>query len=223
MDLATITAERTRLGIQLEESELLAIVNSVHPPINLLVFGLGNDSVFWQACNRGGRTVFLEDNSEWFQKIRNGAPDIEAYLLSYGTKRFEWWRLLRHSRKLLLDLPQEISGIAWDVVLVDGPNGHTETSPGRMCSIYTAAQIIKPGGDVFLHDCSRKVEKIYSDIFLRKENLISETLGRDTLRHYRMTLPPRTSVNFMLRYVTLLVSFLKKLKNFLSRKVSLYK
>src|SRR6185369_9391883 len=207
MNLATLAAEGAKLGIELEGPELLEIVESLHPPLNFLVFGVGNDSVFWQGLNPGGRTVFIEDNPEWFAKVKESLPAIEAYLIQYPTKRYEWWGLLSHPEKLFLKLPPEIQGVAWDAILVDAPNGHIDTAPGRMCSIYTAAQIVKPGGDIFVHDCTRKVEKMYSNIFLRKANLVAEVRGRDLLRHYRMNHPSRSHAPLVVRYGELALSF----------------
>ena len=36
---------------------------------NVLVFGVGSDSNLWYGTNHYGKTVFLEDNEEWFNKI----------------------------------------------------------------------------------------------------------------------------------------------------------
>jgi rhamnogalacturonan II specific xylosyltransferase len=37
---------------------------------NLLIFGLGFDSVFWNDVNKLGSTVFLEDNQHWIDTVR---------------------------------------------------------------------------------------------------------------------------------------------------------
>jgi hypothetical protein len=50
--------------IQLSLDQLKLIIDTImnKTPTNLLVFGLGNDSIFWNKLNRKGTTVFLEDN-----------------------------------------------------------------------------------------------------------------------------------------------------------------
>jgi hypothetical protein len=49
----------------------------------LLVFGLGNDTPFWNQMNSEGRSTFLEDDRSWFEKITQAFPSIEAYLVAY--------------------------------------------------------------------------------------------------------------------------------------------
>lgn len=61
--------------------------------------------------------------------------------------------------------------------------GWSDAKPGRMKSIYTAAKLAHSSKDcsVFVHDCDRQVEAIYSDTFLHQKNLISM---QDRLRYY---------------------------------------
>ena len=55
--------------------------------------------------------------------------------------------------------------------------------------IFTAATLVAPGGDVFVHDCNREVERRYSEHFLLRQNLLRQ-VGK--LRHYRMAIPGAT-------------------------------
>ena len=36
---------------------------------NLLIFGLGRDSELWLDVNKNGKTIFLEDNTEWINTV----------------------------------------------------------------------------------------------------------------------------------------------------------
>lgn len=154
-------------------------------PCNLLIFGLGRDSPLWVESNRGGRTVFLENVTAWIEqtgKLRGA----EIYTVEYDTKRFQWRWLLNKSKRLFMrSIPSEVVSTGWDVIFVDAPAGTRWKSPGRMQSIYTAAVLARRSADtdVFVHDCDRRVERVYSDRYLGDSNLVEQV---DRLRHYHV-------------------------------------
>ena len=155
------------------------------PGCSLLVFGCGNDSVFWEKINRNGTTAFLEDDPEWLELARSRLTTGQAYPVRYGTRLSEWQSLLDSPEKLELELPAEISSRRWDVVLVDGPAGYTDDSPGRMKSIYAASRLVAPGGCVFVHDCDRPAERHYAARYLENRRLFVEARGRSVLNGYQ--------------------------------------
>ncbi|XP_074288181.1 protein IRX15-LIKE-like [Silene latifolia] len=92
------------------------------------------------------------------------------------------------------DLPNHLYSIQWDVIIVDGPRGYSGKMPGRMSAIFTAAVLAMtptPAATVetetqrrthvFVHDYGREVEKMYSEEFLCKENLVEV---KDELAHF---------------------------------------
>ena len=150
----------------------------------MLVFGLGKDSKLWMDNNSLGKTVFLEDDKTWFDRICAEIPGINAYLVNYNSQRKDWQNWLKgNTQDLLLDLPSEILETKWDIIFVDAPAGWSDETPGRMKSIYTAAHLAhkSKGCHVFVHDCNRKVEAVYCSKFLLDENLVSSPYK---LRHY---------------------------------------
>ena len=177
--------QRSRLGIQLHTNEIYSIKLRLRPPIIFLIFGVGNDSIFWHDLNRSGRTVFLEDDPVWFRCLKSKYPQLEVYLIDYGTHLEDWRKLIDQPKKLTLELPSEIGGVPWDMILVDGPAGYKAGQPGRMKSVYAAAQLIKEGGDIFVHDCDREIEREYAKKYLGEENKTGETAGRALLCQYR--------------------------------------
>jgi len=180
---------RSLNDIQLTARQLKAIANTVKgkAPCNLLVFGLGYDSLFWVRLNRGGKTVFLEDQEDWFRKITGLSSEIDAFLIRYHTRRTDWKMLLESPKSLDMPLPDEISKEKWDVILVDGPAGHKDHDPGRMKSIYLASRQIRDSGDVFIHDTDREIEDHCCKQFFRDEDLIGEIKEPvGYLRHYRV-------------------------------------
>jgi hypothetical protein len=182
--LQRIKQERKRLGIQMYAHEIFFIARAIRPPLNFLVFGMGNDSPFWFDLNRRGRTVFIEDQEQWFNKIKRENPLLEAYLVNYGTRLEQGMQLIDHPERLAMDLPPDIRTTEWDAILVDGPAGYEDGTPGRMKSIYEASRLIKAGGNIFVHDQEREVEREYCERYLLERNVVAEVTGRALLRHY---------------------------------------
>jgi hypothetical protein len=175
--------------IQLSTEQLKVICTTIRSiaPCKLLVFGLGNDSLFWSCVNRCGDTVFIEDDKDWFIKITKKSKDIKAFLINYDTRRKDWERFLEDTFLLNMDLPHDVEKEAWDIILVDAPAGWKDHHPGRMKSIFLASRLIKNSGNVFVHDCNREVEDIYCNKFLGKENLKMEVRAPvGLLRHYKI-------------------------------------
>lgn len=133
---------------------------------NVLVFGTGHDSDLWRLANNNGKTIFLEHNKKWIKQ-----NDDDVYKVNYGTKLKEADRLLDKYRStkdfemLKLELPEFVWNINWDIIVVDAPTGVKDGHPGRMKSIFTASLLSKKDTDVFVHDCDRRVEDLYTREF----------------------------------------------------------
>lgn len=174
---------------QLSVDEYLYIINVINSrtPGNFLIFGVGRDSSLWMEVNGNGRTVFLEDNPGWLTRMKSANAGIEAYRIEYNTQRWQWRQLLAEYRRgidrLSMELPECVAGTPWDFIFVDAPAGYKREHPGRMKSICAAAKLAGNNNvtDVFVHDCNRKVERVYCDYFLQKEHLVT-AIGR--MRHY---------------------------------------
>lgn len=174
-----------QLGI--EQIDLIMKTIKSNSRCRFLVFGLGNDSLFWSTINREGVTVFLEDDRQWFENVIKKTPHLTACLVQYGTRRSDWQKLLESRSLLQMALPKDVEKTEWDVILVDAPAGWGDHTPGRMKSIYVASLLAKKDGDIFVHDCDREVEDAYCRNFFKNENLQVEIEHpRGWLRHYRM-------------------------------------
>ncbi|MEI8175113.1 MAG: hypothetical protein WCG28_04145 [bacterium] len=184
MTIEDVINQTKDLGIQMQPIELFEIAQCIKSPMNVLVFGLGNDSAFWHNVNKNGRTVFIEDKKKWFKDITEKYPFLEAYKIKYDTKREDWKNIIDRPDQLIINIPNELKKISWDVIIVDGPAGHDDSAPGRMKSIYTASILIKNGGAVFVHDAHREVEDAYCRKYLLDKNFVGEVKGSSILRHY---------------------------------------
>jgi glucuronoxylan 4-O-methyltransferase len=144
-------------------------------PCNFLVFGLGEDSYIWEQINAGGKTVFLEDDLEWIEKFKDPDVNIKIHPVKYDTKAQEHADIGFDIEKLKMKLPDEVTSIEWDMILVDGPLGHNPPrpykGPGRMQSIYTAHYLLKNNGICVVDDMGRLIEEKYASHFFGKENL----------------------------------------------------
>ncbi len=180
--------------VQLQLDELRPIVDAIRstPNCTLLVFGCGNNSVFWERVNVEGTTVFLEDDPAWAADISSRLARSTVHLVEYSTVMSQWQALLHAPDLLELALPEEVQSQRFDVIVVDAPAGweqHLELTdreaPGRMQSIYTAAQLVAPGGYIFVHGCDRVIEQTYATDYLGRDRLFVRAEGRALLQGYR--------------------------------------
>lgn len=171
-------------GMQIGPSQVAAIRRSIPPQGNLLVWGLGNDSPFWNDIT-SGRVAFLEPGvsvanngvdeqsgaNSWFGQIMAKYPWLEAHKVVYTTKisrDFEQYVThgtedkWREELDIRLQLPNSVLEERWDVILVDSPAGWQENQPGRFQSIYTSALLASKGTHIFVDDFERDVERSMS-------------------------------------------------------------
>ncbi|XP_059644010.1 arabinogalactan O-methyltransferase 1-like [Cornus florida] len=159
-------------------------------PCNFLIFGLGHDSLMWSSFNPRGTTLFLEEDIKWVHRILTNGPSLRVLPVHYNTRLSDADQLMKtykskqhcvppdvylkgntRCKLALSDMPDEVYNKQWDVILIDGPRGYFQETPGRMASIFTAAVMartrVRPGvTHVILHDVDRKVEKEFAMEFL---------------------------------------------------------
>tara|TARA_B110000003_G_C16503451_1_gene478309 strand:+ start:335 stop:967 length:633 start_codon:yes stop_codon:yes gene_type:complete len=144
-------------------------------PCNLLVFGLGEDSYLWSKINNNGITIFLEDSIEWITTINDGTLDVEHVI--YQTLVENQKEIGYDVEKLEILLPNRVTDLAYDFIIVDAPLGHQPPrpfkGPGRMSSIYMAFKLLKRGGVVVIDDLNRPIEKQYAFHYFGEDNLIN--------------------------------------------------
>lgn len=187
-------------------------------PCNFLIFGLTPETLLWQALNHNGRTVFIDENRYYAAYMEEKFPEIEVYDVQYSTKISELKELVTLVRRQvhnecrpvqnllfsdcklgLNDLPNQLYELDWDVILVDGPRGYWPEGPGRMSAIFTAGVLArsKNGGNhkthVLVHDFNREVERVCTDEFLCRENMVK---SKDLLGHFVLERMDGSSTQF---------------------------
>ncbi len=156
------------------EYRYLGALIEKYAPGNLLVFSVGKDSNLWMTLNKNGNTVFCEDVRKWIRFSRKITPEINVVKVNYRTRRKQWEELLGQDHKLQMRLPDFVKNTVWDAVFVDGPRGYNDKVPGRMQSIFSAAQL--KTRNLLVHDCDREVEKTYFTEYIGKPTHVVEKL-----------------------------------------------
>lgn len=130
---------------------------------SMLVFGVGYDTRLWDALNKDGYTMFVENDTEWFNNISRTVSS-PVRLIGYGTRTvadslpIKEEDLRRHTMPAMLNR-------SWDVILIDSPRGSKPTDPGRSLPIYWASLLATPSTHVFIDDASRELEQTYIEHF----------------------------------------------------------
>ena len=104
---------------------------------NLLIFGLGFDSVFWNDVNKLGSTVFLEDNRQWIDTVRKQSPNLTVYRVDYTTRVAEGSKYVDAGtwEGLRLKLPREIEELEWDEL---------SSWTGQLATVLTVLVVFSP-------------------------------------------------------------------------------
>jgi glucuronoxylan 4-O-methyltransferase len=70
---------------QMSRAEYTVITDELikRGPCKLLVFGCGNDSPVWHSLNRGGITVFIENDESWANTTSAKCQDCAIAVVSY--------------------------------------------------------------------------------------------------------------------------------------------
>jgi hypothetical protein len=153
----------------LAPDEILLILSQWQKRWNVLVFGLGKDSPLWavKAWFSKGSVLFVEDNEMWIALMRRRYPALRIEKVQYQTVKSEWERYLSGARPIpTLRLPDDVTSTRYDMVLVDGPLGYPDNSPGRAQSLRTAAELTTHLGVIIVDDYDRYVDRAMADHIL---------------------------------------------------------
>jgi hypothetical protein len=129
---------------------------------NFLVIGGGYDAELWYRRSRGNMTC-VEDKPEWFPRL-----PCELIYPTYQGAIGKWLEKI--------ETPKEIAR-PWDIVLVDGPEGHSPNTIGRQEPISWAARYATK--IVLVHDYDRDWERQLCNYYLGKPARIIPFNGKN--------------------------------------------
>ena len=138
---------------------------------NMLVFGVGRDSIIWNTVNENGYTLFVEHDRRWANSIVQQIPDINTIIYEYETTCDPELPIheqppINEKELFTHPMPKELAEKSWDIILIDGPTGFNSECPGRMLPIYWSSIISDSSCDIFIDDYSRPIEFTYTNKFL---------------------------------------------------------
>jgi len=144
-------------NIQISKEVINDVFSNFTPNTKMLVFGLGYDSKMWYNGNKN--TYFIESNDEYISLNINDIPN--SNIIKYEYKNIN----VNNSFKMSDDdikkyiIPKEIESEAFDIIIIDGPEGWADHKPGRLIPYYWASILSKKDTIIYADDSSRRLEK----------------------------------------------------------------
>lgn len=141
--------------VQMDDLVLSKIFQHIYlreKKVNILVFGLGFDSILYQTANERGLTCFIEDD-HFFFSINQNIPN--KILFNYKTTVKDSINYTIQDLEKF-EMPPIIKDIEWDMIIIDGPRGYEDHHPGRSLPIFWSSLCKK--ATIFIDDSSRFVE-----------------------------------------------------------------
>jgi hypothetical protein len=144
--------------IQLDINVIRDIFNENSDSKKILVFGLGYDSLMWSKMNNN--VIFVENKREY---IELNEKDISSEkIVEYDYTGLTVSGSLDVSDEILFRYPipsKILENGPYDIILIDGPEGYSLTTPGRRLPCYWARYFLsKPGTLVYIDDARRPLE-----------------------------------------------------------------
>lgn len=154
-------------NIQLHISVIKDIIQEcLNNSKKMLVFGLGNDSDIWSNLTNNN-TYFVESEESFIQLCKS--IDQEK-IIKHNFSGISVKDSFDISDKILdsFEKPDVLLKLSpFDIILIDGPNGFSDTSPGRLLPIYWSKKYLsKKGTVIYVDDCNRKLESYAIDKYL---------------------------------------------------------
>jgi hypothetical protein len=143
-------------NIQLDKSVIDDIFKQFTKDTRMLVFGLGHDSKMWYEGNK--HTIFVENKEEYIKLGEESIPKDNIIQYEYKTLVETSFHLLDEDIQTY-QIPDKLLELGpFDIILIDGPEGYSSTTPGRLIPCYWSTQLTKPGSVVYIDDSKRPLE-----------------------------------------------------------------
>jgi len=164
--------------IQLDKRVIHDVFSNFKTNTKLLVFGLGYDSKMWYEGNNRN-TYFVENKQEYIDLNKNDIPMDNIIKYNYDTL-LEKSLNLTDNEIMKYEVNNKLKSLApFDIIIVDGPEGYCNTTPGRLIPCYWSTLLSKKGTIIYIDDATRKLENYCINKFFsnKEKEYFTERLG----------------------------------------------
>jgi hypothetical protein len=143
--------------IQISLSVINDVFKNIKKDSKMLVFGLGYDSKMWyEGCNR---SVFFVENKEEYIKLNiKDIPQDNIIKYNYKTTVMTSESLSNDAIREFTVPEKLVKEAPFDIIIIDGPEGYSPSTPGRLIPCYWSQFLSKPGTLLYIDDSKRHLE-----------------------------------------------------------------
>jgi hypothetical protein len=144
-------------NIQISKDVIDDVFEEINSKTKMLVFGLGHDSKMWYEGNNKN-TFFVENNEKYIKLGIKDIPIENIIKYDYKTTRKSSIKLTDDEIKSFI-MPEKLMAEGpFDIIIIDGPEGHSEEKPGRLLPCYWSTMLSKQGTIIYVDDAKRQLE-----------------------------------------------------------------
>lgn len=144
-------------NIQLDKKVINDIFVNILPTTKMLVFGLGHDSKMWyEGTNKN--TYFVENNQKYIELNKNDIASDHIIKYDYKTTCKKSMQMTEQEIKAY-EIPEELIKLGpFDIIIIDGPEGWGENTPGRLLPCYWSTLLTNVSTLIYIDDSKRVLE-----------------------------------------------------------------
>jgi glucuronoxylan 4-O-methyltransferase len=143
--------------IQLDKKVIDDVFSNLKNDTKMLVFGLGYDSKMWYEGNNKN-TYFIENKKEYIDLNLNDIPMNNIINYQYNTSVEKSFKLT-DNEIIKYEIPDKLKKLSpFDIIIIDGPEGYSNQTPGRLIPCYWATLLSKKGTIIYIDDSRRHLE-----------------------------------------------------------------
>lgn len=144
-------------NIQIDKDVVDDVFSNFRNDTKMLVFGLGYDSRMWYEGNNKN-TYFVENKREYIELNKNYIAMDNIIQYDYNTL-VETSKNLTDNEIIKYELNDKLKQLApFDIIIIDGPEGYNNKTPGRLIPFYWSTLLSKTGTIIYIDDANRKLE-----------------------------------------------------------------
>lgn len=160
-------------NIQLCQEVIFDILNDIfEKDKKVLIFGMGYDSLLWYKANKEKDIFFVENNDNYID-LNNQINNKN--IIKYNYEDITVYKSLRDEiDPSFYKIPQKLlNHKPFDLILIDGPAGYSDESPGRELPFYWSRHhLMHDKTKIYIDDTKRNleshlIEKYYSDFQMK--------------------------------------------------------